>query len=79
MRRNEEIGKICKQARKICGVSVTEFAITYCNCSMESVYKFEQGKLYSLSLFLQYFRFFSDEDIDKLKNLDNMENMHKNQ
>ena len=69
IKHNKEIGEICKQARKAYGISVAKFATAYCECSKESVYKFEQGETDSASLLLQYLRFFSDEEYKKIRKL----------
>lgn len=67
---NKEVGQICREARKACGKSVTAFATVYCECSKETIYKFEHGEIDSASLLVQYFRFFSDDDFKKLKELE---------
>lgn len=67
---NKEVGKICREARKANGKSVTAFATIYCECSKETIYKFEHGQIDSASLLVQYFRFFSDEDFKRLKELE---------
>lgn len=79
IKHNKEIGEICRQARKAYGVSVAKFATAYCGCSKESIYKFEHGKSDSSSLWLQYFRFFSDEDFEQIKRLGDIAIIHKKQ
>lgn len=69
IKRNKEIGEICRQARKAYGVSVAKFATAYCGCSKESIYKFEHGENDNLNLLLRYLRFFSDEDYKKIRKL----------
>lgn len=67
---NKEVGLLCREARKAYGKSVAAFATAYCECSKETIYKFEHGQLDSASLLVQYFRFFSDEDFKRLKELE---------
>ena len=79
VKRNKEIGEICKQARVAYGVSVAKFATAYCGCSKEQVYKYEHGGVDSQSLLLQYFRFFSHEDFERLIELGNIAIIDKKQ
>ncbi len=70
IKRSKEIGEICRQARKAHGIGVAKFATVYCECSKESIYKFEKGDFDKASLLLQYLRFFTDEDLKKLRKLE---------